>query len=328
MALPLSGPISASMINVELGRASNAPFDINGAAERALAGVPSGPISFSNFYGKSSVTGVSYTFAANTQQASINVTTIPGYVAGNTEVTLNVNSGVYLWSDNTGVPGLAISGGQAGDKITLVNSGFIMGKGGNGAVAGAAQATNGGPAVTTSFPIYVNNAGYIGGGGGGGGRGSSSGSFAVGGGGGGAGGGAGGGGYNSAGGGGGAIGGAGGAGGAGGSGGGGGGRIMPGTGGAGAAGGTSAAPGQGGGAGGGGGSSGNAVSNGTGGGGGGWGAYGGYGGSYPGGAGGSANGAGSNAGGSLVNAGGAGGAAISGGVSGVISGAERIYGSY
>ena len=54
MTLPTSGFISASMINVELGRAAGAPFSINGAAERALAGVPSGPIMFSNFYGKSS----------------------------------------------------------------------------------------------------------------------------------------------------------------------------------------------------------------------------------------------------------------------------------
>lgn len=45
--------MSASMINVELGRAASAPFDINGSAERALAGVPSGTIRFSDFYGKS-----------------------------------------------------------------------------------------------------------------------------------------------------------------------------------------------------------------------------------------------------------------------------------
>ncbi len=53
MALPSSGPMTASMINVELGRASTAPFSINGAPERALAGKPSGAISFSDFYGKS-----------------------------------------------------------------------------------------------------------------------------------------------------------------------------------------------------------------------------------------------------------------------------------
>ncbi|QGH72774.1 MAG: hypothetical protein [Podoviridae sp. ctLUJ1] len=55
MALPISpNTITAAMINVELGRAANAPFNINGAEERALAGKPSGTISFSDFHGKSS----------------------------------------------------------------------------------------------------------------------------------------------------------------------------------------------------------------------------------------------------------------------------------
>jgi hypothetical protein len=53
---PISSQPSASEINVELGRAANAPFDINGSAERGLAQVPSGPISFSDFIGKSSQT--------------------------------------------------------------------------------------------------------------------------------------------------------------------------------------------------------------------------------------------------------------------------------
>ena len=51
--MPISSQPSASEINVELGRASNAPFSINGAEERALAGVPTGPISFNDFIGKS-----------------------------------------------------------------------------------------------------------------------------------------------------------------------------------------------------------------------------------------------------------------------------------
>lgn len=53
MTLPCSFPISASQINVELGRAANAAFDMQGASERALAGVPSGAISMSDFLCKS-----------------------------------------------------------------------------------------------------------------------------------------------------------------------------------------------------------------------------------------------------------------------------------
>lgn len=52
MPLP-TGTISASEINVELGRSATAAFDINRTAERVLAGVPSGAISLASFRGKS-----------------------------------------------------------------------------------------------------------------------------------------------------------------------------------------------------------------------------------------------------------------------------------
>ena len=53
MALPTTGAISASMINLELGKASNAQFNIAGSDERGLADKPSGTISFADFRGKS-----------------------------------------------------------------------------------------------------------------------------------------------------------------------------------------------------------------------------------------------------------------------------------
>jgi hypothetical protein len=55
MTLPVSGPISFNDINVELGVAGTTNANINQASYRALAGVPSGTISLSDFYGKSSV---------------------------------------------------------------------------------------------------------------------------------------------------------------------------------------------------------------------------------------------------------------------------------
>lgn len=54
MTLQASFPLDASDINVELGRAGGAAFSMSGAEERALAGVPSGAISFSDFLGKTS----------------------------------------------------------------------------------------------------------------------------------------------------------------------------------------------------------------------------------------------------------------------------------
>lgn len=53
MTLPASFPLSASQINVELGRSAGAAFDIQGATERALAEIPAGAISMSDFLGKS-----------------------------------------------------------------------------------------------------------------------------------------------------------------------------------------------------------------------------------------------------------------------------------
>jgi hypothetical protein len=161
-----SGGLNQS-VNVELGRSGTATINMNESAVRTLAGVPSGAISMNNFYGKSNRVALSFTYASNTQQASLNVAGIGGYIAGISDITVTVNSGVYLWSDNTGVAGLALTGGTTGDTITLVNNGFIMGRGGNG------NSGVGGPALSLGRPTTVNNtngSAYIGGGGGGGAR--------------------------------------------------------------------------------------------------------------------------------------------------------------
>lgn len=55
MTLPSSGTITAAMINAELGRSATAYFNINGSAERTLAGRPSGAIYFNHFHGKSNL---------------------------------------------------------------------------------------------------------------------------------------------------------------------------------------------------------------------------------------------------------------------------------
>jgi hypothetical protein len=54
MTLPSTGSISMSQVNTELGNASNAQLSMGSAAVRALFGVPTGAISMSNGWGKSS----------------------------------------------------------------------------------------------------------------------------------------------------------------------------------------------------------------------------------------------------------------------------------
>jgi hypothetical protein len=73
MALNNSGPLSfggstvGQSINLELGLSATATASINSTAFRTLAGVPSGQISISNFYGKSNTIGwVAYIGLGNT----------------------------------------------------------------------------------------------------------------------------------------------------------------------------------------------------------------------------------------------------------------------
>jgi len=175
-----SGGLNQS-VNVELGRSGTATINMNESAVRTLAGVPSGAISMNNFYGKSNRSTASFTYASNTQQASLNITSLSGYVAGSTDITITVNSGVYLWSDDVAVAGLTLTGGTAGDNVTLVNNGFIMGRGGDGGY-GATTGQTGGTALSLGFNTTVNNtngSAYIGGGGGGGGGGRTDGTSAF-----------------------------------------------------------------------------------------------------------------------------------------------------
>jgi hypothetical protein len=177
MTLPASGAISFNAINVELGVAGTTTANINQASYRTLAGVPSGTIALSNFYGKSNRAAISYTYSASTANASLNVTSIGGYSAGTSDITITVNAGIYLYSTGTGTPGLTLSGGSSGDTITLVNNGYIMGMGGaaGNARGPATSPTNGGTALQLGFATTVNNtngSAYIGGGGGGGGYGA------------------------------------------------------------------------------------------------------------------------------------------------------------
>lgn len=302
MALPASGQITLNQVNVELGLSGTAQIGMNDSAVRTLFGIASGEIEMSDGYGKSSETVVS---------SSVQEMTVSSYISSGG--TLRVSSGVYIWSDDRSVAGMIID-----IPCTIINEGYIIGKGGG-------TGTPGGPAinVTSSGVTITNSSGaYIAGGGGGGAGGRN----------GGGGGGAGGGGTN-----GGAIGQAGGTGtnsyagggGAGGGGGavtvyggigGGGGRILPGTGGS---GGTSGVGGPNGGAGGSAGNNGGngadgggdaAGSYGSGGGGGGWGAQGGNGYFTP------------ASGGSGLRTGAAGGAAISG-TSRTLNNSGTVYGS-
>lgn len=82
--------------------------------------------------------------------------------------TVSVAPGVAVGSSTVDVPGFTIERVPSTSSITLVNQGFIVGKGGRGG-DGKQAGQAGGPALRVTVPVKVNNTGTIGGGGGGGG---------------------------------------------------------------------------------------------------------------------------------------------------------------
>jgi hypothetical protein len=113
---------------------------------------------------------VSYTFTTNTSNAALAMSSISGYVAGSSNVTITVNSGVYLWASTTSNYGLTLTGGQAGDQINFINNGYIIGCGGAGS-AGASlpsyAGSPGGNALKLGYNTFITNNSYIAAGGGG-----------------------------------------------------------------------------------------------------------------------------------------------------------------
>jgi hypothetical protein len=144
-------------------------------------------------------TVLSFDIATDVQYPTINVSAIPGYIAGKTDVVITVGADVYVYGytftqNNASVYNpvaspfsatMNIIGGTAGDTIKLVNNGYILGAGGDGggAVSGSSgvgccclyyynwvtrQSTPGGAAIEITYPLILENNGYIAGGGGGG----------------------------------------------------------------------------------------------------------------------------------------------------------------
>lgn len=184
MPLNPSGPISiggstvGQSINLELGRAATATSSLNDSALRSLAGVPSGQISLSNFYGKSNA------FSFNLSGSNVNLRS-SAVAAGwdqTSQVIATITSGTTISSTGTGTPALTINGSFP-NGVSLINGGIILGRGGNGgnganAPGGGASSPAGGTgniggaALAVSVPVTINNtSGFIRGGGGGGGGG-------------------------------------------------------------------------------------------------------------------------------------------------------------
>lgn len=182
MALNASGPISIAgtttgqSIQIELNGNGSTTMSLNDTSVRTLAGpafaTPASTIQMpTNFYGKSNRVTLSQIYSANATNVSLALGSISGYAAGTSDITVTINSGIYLHATSTANSGLTITGGTAGDTLTIVNNGFILGQGGTGGMGPGAGAV-GGPALSISIPATINNTNpvaFVAGGGGGGG---------------------------------------------------------------------------------------------------------------------------------------------------------------
>ena len=168
MALPTSGAISLSQIETEFG--GSAPTSIS-EYYSAASGVPgnNNPISLSDFYGTSNLIDLSTvaTPVVINGQNSLQEITVSDYISSGG--SLSIPSGWWIWSDNTSVAGMTID-----IPCTIINNGYIIGRGGNGAGTIGYNGQAGGPAIRINSGVsgvtITNETGaFIAGGGGGGG---------------------------------------------------------------------------------------------------------------------------------------------------------------
>ena len=185
MTLPASGPISFNNINVELGVSGTTQASLGQASYRTLAGVASGAISMSNFYGKSN----QFAFTISSNQTNANLATLATAAGwnGSSKLVATIGSGVYISSNASPTPALTVNGSFPGG-VSLINNGFIVGRGGTGGEGGYGvvdgygnpgvgagySGGSGAGAMLVSVAITVTNNGTIAGGGGGGGGGGAS----------------------------------------------------------------------------------------------------------------------------------------------------------
>jgi hypothetical protein len=165
--ISLGGPTAGQSIALELGQSGTAQISLDDAVVRTLGGVASGQISFNTFYGKSNA----FTATISTNQQELNLATYATSVGwnGTSAATITISAGVYIWSDNTAVAGLTT--GNFASGLTIINNGYIIGKGGKGGDVSTVGSAGGNAISLGCNTTITNNSGaYIAGGGGGGGN--------------------------------------------------------------------------------------------------------------------------------------------------------------
>jgi len=187
MTLPSTGTLSFSQVNVEIIRPSANTLGLNDSVVRTLA-VKTTP---GSTIGTADLRGKTYAFrrniTANVANLNLRQYCVDNGWDQNLAVEITIDAGVYVYGTIAGdsTPALTIDGSWP-NGVTLINKGYIVGRGGAGG-AGAigtsftvGSATNGagtaggkgGRALLVTVACTINNTGGLIGGGGGGGGGS------------------------------------------------------------------------------------------------------------------------------------------------------------
>ena len=184
MTLPASGPLAFTNIQTEFGGTnpiglneyyrggSFVPVSVNTATIPAA-----GTIAANNFYGTAKRVSIPLNITSPTYNYDVYNNRGPNYVAGVSNMIVNVSPGVVVGSTSTGAYAMLVPNSfSPGDTVSIVNNGVIQGMGGDGGPGqfGASDGiagSGGGNALYVNRPVTIQNNATIAGGGGGGGAG-------------------------------------------------------------------------------------------------------------------------------------------------------------
>lgn len=135
MSLPTSGPISFSMVNIELFKAATTNGTFDDTDFRTLAGIPSGAISMSDQYGKSSITVGGNDYFVHTENI----------VGVGTSATLRFDEDGFVWASGifSGAPEYKLfpdwadpASTNIGDDYEILYTNLVDNTGSNGSYSG------------------------------------------------------------------------------------------------------------------------------------------------------------------------------------------------
>lgn len=185
-----SGQISLSDIQTEFGGSN--PIGINeyyagaGYVASGISGIPlNGQISFNDLRSKSNTKIVTAPSSTILYNVDVYQALVDNGWDRNVPAVYTIPDTTYITSTTTASAALRIAGTYP-NGITIVNNGYILGRGGDGGGSGGGGGAPGGTAIYTATTVTINNTGTIAGGGGGGGAGQTGDNYSSGGGGGGA----------------------------------------------------------------------------------------------------------------------------------------------